>query len=40
MFVSRSCMSLCVLVLPHRVMMLGLMMMSGGVGEMSALARP
>ncbi len=33
MFVSRSCMLLCVLVLPHRVMMLSLMMMmmSGGV---------
>jgi hypothetical protein len=32
MFVSRSCMMLCVLVLAHRVMMLSLMMMmSGGV---------
>jgi hypothetical protein len=32
MFVRRSCMMLCVLVLPHRVMMLSLMMMmmSGG----------
>jgi hypothetical protein len=32
MVVSRNCMMLCVLVLPHRVMMLSLMMMmSGGV---------
>jgi hypothetical protein len=32
MFVSRSCMMLCVFVLAHRVMMLSLMMMmSGGV---------
>jgi hypothetical protein len=30
MFVRRSCVMLCVLVLPHRVMMLSLMMMMSG----------